>query len=218
MRAAPVGIRWRGEDAFDLAVDIAALTHGHPTGHLTAGVFALVVSGLLDDEPLSEALATAETCLARRAGADETLAAIAWARSRAPGGPPTPEELDGLNGRRSAGWVADEALAIALRCALTAEQEAGSLGAADEALVQATLLASVNHSGDSDSTGSMVGNLLGAALGAPGLPSAWRDRVELLDVMTALAADAVRELATDPPPLVGTVHESGDWWARYPGA
>ncbi|MFM7786598.1 MAG: ADP-ribosylglycohydrolase family protein, partial [Gammaproteobacteria bacterium] len=50
MRVAPVGLfAWRlagqesARDAFRLGTDLAALTHGHPTGSLTAGVLAVLV-------------------------------------------------------------------------------------------------------------------------------------------------------------------------------
>jgi ADP-ribosylglycohydrolase len=48
------------------------------------------------------------------------------------------------------GWVGEEALAIALYCALSAQDD----------FARAVLLA-MNHSGDSDSTGAITGNLVG---------------------------------------------------------
>jgi ADP-ribosylglycohydrolase len=41
------------------------------------------------------------------------------------------------------------------------------------------LLLAVNHGGDSDSTGSLTGNLLGAALGEDAIPSRWLADLEL---------------------------------------
>lgn len=225
MRVAPAGFVWRAEDAFDRAVEIAALTHGHPTGYLTAGVLAVVISGTLDGESLDASLATAEASLRGRADAGETADAIAWGRARRRQGLPTPEELDGLNARASAGWVAEEALAIGLRVALAVEHEAGTLDRADSDLVRAGLLAAVNHSGDSDSTGSIAGNILGAAVGAGGLPADWAPRVELADVIATLAADAVCELSAarpriEPPDGEAAMDEEvpDAWRARYPGA
>jgi ADP-ribosylglycohydrolase len=51
------------------------------------------------------------------------------------------------------------------------------------------LLLAVNHSGDSDSTGSLCGNLLGTVHGANALPPPWYAELELgeLVVTTALA-------------------------------
>jgi len=56
-------------------------------------------------------------------------------------------------------------------CALFAEAAGGST-------LRTGLLMAVNHSGDSDSTGSIAGNLLGAALGAEAIPPEWIDELE----------------------------------------
>ena len=88
--------------------------------------------------------------------------------------PPSVAQVERLGG----GWVAEEALAIALYCALV------------EPDVEEALILSVNHSGDSDSTGAIVGNLLGAAYGASALPALWREMVEARYILDAVA-DAV---------------------------
>jgi len=43
--------------------------------------------------------------------------------------------------------------------------------------------------GDSDSTGAITGNILGACFGIDALPSAWVERVELRDTIERLAGD-----------------------------
>jgi ADP-ribosylglycohydrolase len=63
-------------------------------------------------------------------------------------------------------------------------------------LARALLLA-VNHSGDSDSTGAICGNLLGARDGVFAIPSTWLDRLELRAVMERLAG-------SDGPDSAGT--------------
>ncbi|NUP19971.1 MAG: ADP-ribosylglycohydrolase family protein [Streptomyces sp.] len=55
------------------------------------------------------------------------------------------------------------------------------------------LLPAVNHSGDSDSTGSVCGNLLGARYGDHGLPHDWLERVEGRPQIAALADDLAAE-------------------------
>ena len=75
------------------------------------------------------------------------------------------------------GWTAEEALAIGLYCALVARD------------FRHGVLLAVNHSGDSDSTGSIAGNLLGLVHGEPGLPAAWRQQVELAGVIGTVADD-----------------------------
>ena len=41
------------------------------------------------------------------------------------------------------------------------------------------LIVSVNHGGDSDSTGAVTGNILGARIGYEAIPQQWKDRLEL---------------------------------------
>jgi ADP-ribosylglycohydrolase len=73
------------------------------------------------------------------------------------------------------GWIAEEALAIAVYCLLGTDD------------VRKGLTASVSHSGDSDSTGAILGNLYGAAYGHAALPREWSSQVEGRGTITALA-------------------------------
>ncbi len=79
------------------------------------------------------------------------------------------------------GWIAEECLAIAVYCLLVSGGD-----------TRRALTLSVTHSGDSDSTGAVCGNLLGAAYGESSLPADWADQIEgrptLLRVADALAA------------------------------
>lgn len=56
---------------------------------------------------------------------------------------------------------------------------------------RAALLEAVNAGGDTDSTASMVGALVGANVGPDALPPKWRDGVEYVDLMRALGAQVV---------------------------
>jgi ADP-ribosyl-[dinitrogen reductase] hydrolase len=51
------------------------------------------------------------------------------------------------------------------------------------------IILAVNHSGDSDSTGSITGNLLGAAAGVEAIPARWLAHLELSPIIEALADD-----------------------------
>jgi ADP-ribosyl-[dinitrogen reductase] hydrolase len=93
-------------------------------------------------------------------------------------GPPTAEAIESLGG----GWVGEEALGIALLCAATADH-ANASGVAD------ALWRAVFHSGDSDSTGSITGNLLGAMVGMEGLPARWLGQLEMRTIIERLATD-----------------------------
>ena len=103
-------------EAFAMSVEIAALTHGHPTGQLPAGVLAAVVHGVaFEGGTLDEALDVATGVLRRQPHHQETLAALEKARRLVLAGEPSVERVESLG----EGWVAEEALAIAVYAALS---------------------------------------------------------------------------------------------------
>lgn len=173
MRVAPCGF-WFGDVAhrFQLGADCARLTHGHPSGYLAAGYLAAVVAGLADGRAFESALDEADAVLAGHPGHEETAAAVAGARVAAAVG----ADRDTL-ATLGAGWVAEEALAIAIYCVLA------------EPDPLRTLALAVNHDGDSDSTGAIVGNLLGAMHGRAWLPAEWLDRLELRAEIERIAVE-----------------------------
>ncbi|MEV6739529.1 ADP-ribosylglycohydrolase family protein [Streptomyces sp. NPDC051104] len=178
MRSAPFGLaRVPGDTAFLMAALCAQTTHGHPTGYYSAGAFAAMVAYLVEGDSLEGAVLRALRLLARHPGHEETTAALRRALDLAAEGAPTAEKVQTLGG----GWIGEEALAIAVYCALA------------EPDVRQALLLSVNHSGDSDSTGAVCGNLLGARHGDHGLPHEWLERVEGRAETTVLADDFAAE-------------------------
>ena len=208
MRVAPVGLfAWRlrqyesPHDAFRLGTELAALTHGHPTGALTGGGLAVLILALTDGASLPEALAASKAILRAETGHEETLRAIEMAETLAVSGLPHEEAI----ARLGQGWIAEEALAISIYCALVARN-----------FKQGVILA-VNHDGDSDSTGSIVGNLLGAMHGVEAIPAEWLEPLELRDVITELAED----LYAFKDWQIGEYSENEELnqriWQKYPG-
>ncbi|MGR6916102.1 ADP-ribosylglycohydrolase family protein [[Actinomadura] parvosata] len=176
MRSAPFGLVDRlPQEAFELAAACAQITHGHPTGYLAAGAFAAIITHLMAGQALEPAVHETMELLARYPGHEETTAALRAAVHLAGGGGHSPEAVESLGGA----WVAEEALAIGVYCALV------------EPAVDRALLLSVNHSGDSDSTGSVCGNLLGALHGTAPLPAAWLSPLEGRPTIERLAAALV---------------------------
>lgn len=57
--------------------------------------------------------------------------------------------------------------------------------------VQDGVIVAVNHSGDSDSTGAIAGNFLGAYHGTAFIPDPWWDGVELRRTIELITADAI---------------------------
>ena len=51
----------------------------------------------------------------------------------------------------------------------------------------AGIIAAVNHKGDSESTGAIAGNLLGAKLGYEAIPNEFKDHLELHELLLAMA-------------------------------
>jgi ADP-ribosylglycohydrolase/protein-tyrosine phosphatase len=188
MRVAPIGLIGAREDApavFRLAAEAAVLTHGHPSGYLSAGVVAsimhLLVGGInLDTRPRShdERGAIDQVCGILRAYSnhEETLAAVNGAVALAAKGLKDHAlAVETLGG----GWVGEEALAIALYAALSANS-----------FVEAVLIGT-NHSGDSDSTASIAGQLWGAIDGLGGIPHEWVTNLDVLLPLLHLARQLI---------------------------
>lgn len=197
MRVAPIGLfasSIGGDKAvFEMAANAASLTHGHPSGFLAAGYFAVIIAALLRDLSLPEALEAATDQLNEHAQRNEVADAVAAARKLAARGRPQPEDIERLGG----GWVAEEALAIAIACALTARD------------FRDGVLLAANHSGDSDSTASIAGNLLGAQFGRASIPQNWLDELEMCDEIERLAADLYAIAAGEMSAEIA--------WGAYPG-
>ena len=210
MRVAPAGLFCAREPgtsdaraarrAFELGCELAALTHGHPTGQVAAGAFAALVALLAREWELDEAIDEMMPLVVRRPLGAETQRAIEKAVALARDGAPSAERIRELG----EGWVAEEALAIALYASLASPD-----------FTSGVLLA-VNHDGDSDSTASMAGNLLGAWHGVDNVPRKWLSGVELGSAVAAMADD----LATYPEWPIGEyvpdTEASHYWRTRYP--
>ncbi|ADD45808.1 ADP-ribosylglycohydrolase family protein [Stackebrandtia nassauensis] len=215
MRAAPFGLAARSaREAFELAARCALYTHGHPTGYLAAGAFAAMVHQLTLGASVREAVAEATELTRAYPSHEETTTALGNAVALAGVGDPSGEKVETLGG----GWIAEEALAIAVYCALVELPESPVRGSgfgtyAGRSPVQNALLLSVNHSGDSDSTGAICGNLLGAAYGYESLPGEWLILVEHRAVITELADDLALALREGHTLALG----SRAWTAKYPG-
>ena len=69
------------------------------------------------------------------------------------------------------------------------------------------MLLAVNHSGDSDSTGAITGNILGALQGVDVIPKEWLEHLELREEVEILAGD-----------LDTRFRDDDEWRRRYPGS
>lgn len=176
MRVAPAGLYFHrdSERAFRMASEFAAITHTHPTGYLAAGAFATIIAELVNGADPEEAVDMAAYILKGYDGCMETCRALDHARSLDASDVPPLEAVK----RLGQGWVAEEALAISVYCALCHSTNAEN-----------ALLLSVNHDGDSDTTGAICGSIIGAYLGESALPKKWLKKLQLNDTIRTMAEE-----------------------------
>lgn len=201
MRTAPValyGAVWRdtpeGEplegrisnikDVDMLAADAAEITHQHPLGWLSSALEAHVIYRIMQkDCPtvdvfkayLSEGYDILLSLYPNegagitqlRALTDKALGLVGSYAS----------DVDNIEAIGE-GWVAEETLAIAVYCAVKYFDN-----------FEKAIIASVNHKGDSDSTGAVTGNILGAVVGYDAIPEFFKTDLELHDVILHVADD-----------------------------
>jgi ADP-ribosylglycohydrolase len=141
---------------------------------LAAGVFAALISLIVSGSSLTEAIEDSILILKTDKNHEETLKVIDKALDMVGKHTPEPEVIESIG----AGWIAEEALGISIYCALVAGED-----------FREGVLLSVNHSGDSDSTGSITGNILGALYGIDIIPSNWVANLELRELIEEVAGD-----------------------------
>jgi len=202
MRTAPIGLLFTDEGVCQrLGAKAAALTHGHALGYLPAALLSDMVYLLVNGEcdTVREAAARALQTL-RREFADECdlqtmIELIERAVSLADSDLPDVGAIHKLG----EGWVGDEALAIAVYCAVKYEND-----------FEGCLRAAVNHCGDSDSTGAIAGNILGAKLGLAGIPEYYLENLELREEIQSMADDLFEARRT-----LDGAEAAYDWTEKY---
>lgn len=186
MRAAPVGLFYgqyydslSDENLVRYGAETAAITHGHPWGYIPAGMMSLIVKkAAFSKEPLRKIIRDSFAETKKVFGVNEYWDGFAVFIEKAID-LVLNDNSDAENIRKiGEGWVGHEALAIAIYCALRYEKDFSK-----------GIVASVNHDGDSDSTGSICGNILGAYLGMEGIDAKWTENLELRDTILELATD-----------------------------
>lgn len=182
MRVAPLGLAVHDWDQEQLAVEgaeLAAITHSHPLGYVSAACLTLILNAIVYPQKKQTLQQIIED--ARDATADlfrdeshiqEHTAIITKAIELSQNSQPDLDNIHNLG----EGWVAEETLAIAIYCSLKYQKD-----------FSAALTASVNHNGDSDSTGAVTGNILGAWMGYKAINAKWKTNLELHDLILNMA-------------------------------
>ncbi len=183
MRVAPVALalyntRLSTRETALIGADIAAITHGHELGYMPAAALVYILTELLKGQTLSQTLKEISPFLISLFPESENLHKllnlITQAQLLAEMNIPEDKAFEILG----QGWVAEETLAIAIFCALKYHDN-----------FEKGVLAAINHSGDSDSTGSVTGQILGTALGIDAISYKYIDCLELKDIILELAQD-----------------------------
>lgn len=198
MRIAPIplyaasGNRMTIEEADRLAGDAAEITHHHPLGIIPAALMSHIIFRLVQDENptrncfeqyTQEGMRQMRSLYAgneRYLDQMEQLVNDAFTLSQ--------NDTDDVNNitQLGGGWVAEETLAIALYCThryFPADLSAETLSTSFERAI----IASVNHGGDSDSTGAVTGNILGSITGYDAIPKFYKDDLEHHNAILKLA-------------------------------
>lgn len=174
-------------DADKLAGDAAEITHQHPLGFISAALMSHVVYRLaLNIEPTQDSMkhyimeGVAEMRKQYKAYHNDVERMTELAERAIFLIDNGKTDLENI-GHLGEGWTGEEALAIALYCALK------HFDSFEEAMI-----AAVNHGGDSDSTGAVTGNILGAAVGYEAIPQFYKDDLEMHDLILHMADDLYR--------------------------
>lgn len=188
MRAAPFGVVWAlramsKEEAYDLTKPVMEITHGHPASVVAAFGQAFALRRLLLIDPPDLDLRTFWLSLIEMVDWAERMYDHADRRISRRLREIDPEEgpgVDELLGATSgAGIDADSAwpFAVAMFCAHAADPSSA-------------VIETVSAGGDADTTGAMVGSLVGALHGWSAFPASLRDGLENVDGLLA-GADAL---------------------------
>ena len=207
MRVAPMGLkRYLYADIKTIdreGAELAAITHGHSLGYMPAAVLTHIIHqivysnrGMTLKEIVEEARDTVAEIFAGDSHLDELTALINTAITLSEN---DKVDLDNIH-TLGEGWVGEEALAIAIYCALRHQND-----------FSAGIIAAVNHNGDSDSTGAITGNILGAWLGFDTIDDQWKKDLELYDVILEMADD----LCSGCQMSEYDDYEDPDWVRKY---
>ena len=185
MRVAPIGIYFGGknisiEDIDLIGAEAAAITHGHCLGYIPAAGLVHIIHLVSHDKDITLYDAVMDMidkmqdlfANARYINyfTDLMNQAVEISKSDV-------ADIDAIH-MLGEGWVAEETLAIAIYCALKYSND-----------FEKAMIAAVNHKGDSDSTGAVAGNILGAYLGMSAIPKKFLTNLELKNVILELADD-----------------------------
>lgn len=233
MRVAPMGLldasfKESGGSGFyyktvylaEAGAHIARVTHLHPLGYLPAALMTLLLSRIVPITPdevkesIIDIINDGLDVMMNMYGNDYakykeylrtlTLKAVNLAHSNI-------SDIQAIM-QLGEGWTAEEAWAISLYCVIRHIDN-----------MKEAIIAAVNHDGDSDSTGSITGNIMGAIYGYEAIKrerlfcpygKKFEDTIELHNIILAIADDLYTGCIISEYDPIDTP-EKKQWYARY---
>lgn len=189
MRVAPIGLYgathgWSLEEAAKLAGEAAELTHLHPLSTYSSAALAVIVQicasaeGTVDVSRFKSIVGKSLEVVSGVYGADasamEDFQKLIQKALQLEDNLLRDWEIieNGLGG----GWVAEETLAIAVFSVIRHIND-----------FNACMICAVNHGGDSDSTGAVAGNIIGAIIGYEAIPDKFTKSIQLKELLITTA-------------------------------
>lgn len=186
MRVAPIGLylahfeHMTQEEIDTVGAEAAAITHGHELGYIPAAALVHIINMIVKNDNLSVLQAVNDSISAMQ-GLFKNCTHIGYFTEMMKKAVDLAQkECDDLAAihQLGEGWVAEETLAIAAYCAIKYQDN-----------FEKAVCTAVNHNGDSDSTGAVCGNIIGAYLGYEAIPQKYKANLEFHDVLLELAED-----------------------------
>ena len=190
MRVSPIGLHYSRKPlkkVGEIGAKCNAITHGHPLGNISSSVMTMLINTIIygDEEyfenPKERNLEECvELAIKTECKYKFDKYHIEFAKLMKKAIQLSKQNIDDVQAieELGGGWVAEEAIAIAIYCSLKYSND-----------FEKAIIASVNHSGDSDSTGAITGNILGAYLGIEKIPNKFLEKLELKDLIEEIAED-----------------------------
>lgn len=213
MRIAPIPLFAAGKggvtqkDNARFCAETAAITHGHPLGWMSAAALGNILYDLMQNFSLQWAVDDTISFLQEEyAEYEDTKLQVRLLEEA--------KHIAGMSGYSSTsnlmlefdgnktlgeGWVGEEALAIAVCCSLDGKGFAQNMQSA------------VGHNGDSDSTGSIAGQIMGAYWGEKAIPEKWLKNLELREVIEEIADDLTQAVFMRK----AREYENDEWMDKY---
>lgn len=196
MRVAPIGIFaaahhniYNYADTAHLAGMVAEITHKHIASTLASALLATTVMNCIEDETVDHMqfyfIVTGGLMMLREYFPDHDEAIHEFdilIRKALELGKSSVSEEDAIH-QLGEGWVGDEAIAIAI---FSVMRHIGSF--------EACIVCAVNHDGDSDSTGAIAGNIIGAILGYSAISEHYLESLEIEPILVSTADDLCADI------------------------